>query len=154
MGCASSTDKTRTEMERAVHLQNKQITSLEKANKELKQLLDQIIGDTQRSKKQENTDLQVQERIRELEGKIQLLESQLQQKRKNDLNDTFSRDSEPDILVQSRQPEVTTPPPKAEERPSASILDDPSIKEMYERKRQLFQRKLNPPSATNPNQPS
>ena len=146
MGCASSDDKARTDMERAVHQQTKQITSLEKANKELKQMLDQILGDTHRSKQQENTDSQVRERIRELEGKIQHLETQLQQKRKKELDDTFSRDSEPDILLQSRQPEGVTPTPQPEERPSASILDDPSIKEMYERRRQLFQRKLNPPT--------
>lgn len=105
MGCASSDDKARTDMERAVHQQTKQITSLEKANKELKQMLDQILGDTHRSKQQENTDSQVRERIKELEGKIQHLETQLQQKRKKELDDTFSRDSEPDILLQSRQPE-------------------------------------------------
>lgn len=117
-------------------------------------MLSQILEDTHRSKVQENTDLQVQQKVQELEAKIQRLETQLQQ-RKKDQDDTFSRDSEPEILLDPKKEEgnVQAAPAQPEDRPSASILEDPSIKEMYERRRALFQRKLNPPADTESKQP-
>jgi hypothetical protein len=135
-------------LEKTVQQQNNQISGLEKANKELKQMLDQIQEETQRSRSQGNEELQVREKVRELEAKLGQLETQIQKKQEKGSEDTFSRGSEPDILLSLRQPEkaILPPPAQPEEHPSASILDDPSIKEMYERRRQLFQRKLNPPS--------
>lgn len=155
MGCTSSSDQSRAEMEKAVRQQTRQISTLEKTNKELREKLDQILEATHRSKQQENEELLVHQRMQELEAKIQRLETQLQQQHKKSLDDTFSRDSEPDIILESRKLEeaVFTPPPaQPEERPSASILEDPSIKELYERRRQMFQRKRQQP-ADDPKQP-
>lgn len=153
MGCTNTSEKSRTDMENAVRQQTKQITNLEKTNKELQHMLSQILEETHRSKAQDSADAQVQQKVQELEAKIQRLETQLQ--RKKDPDDTFSRDSEPDILLGQRKEEeaVMTPPGQPEERPSASILEDPSIKEMYERRRALFKQKLNRPPEPEPKQP-
>ena len=155
MGCTNSSEKSRTDMENAVRQQTKQINNLEKTNKELQHMLSQILEETHRSKAQESVDAQVQQKVQELEAKIGRLETQLQ--RKKDPDDTFSRDSEPDILLGQRKEEeaglTPSPPGQPEERPSASILEDPSIKEMYERRRALFKQKLNRPPESEPKQP-
>jgi len=154
MGCTNSAEQSRAEMEKAVRQQTRQITNLEKTNKELQLMLSQILEDTHRSKVQESAEMQVQQRVQDLEAKIQRLETQLQY-RKKDPDDTFSRDSEPEILLEQKKEDavVFSPPAQPEERQSASILEDPSIKEMYERRRALFQRKLNPPADTESKQP-
>lgn len=123
-------------MERELRQQTKKIAELQSANAQLKEVIEGI--QLERQKKGKNQNVEWKEKVKILEEKINQLEEKVKEKEQSP-NDTFSRgsraDSPPDILLDTNRLESA---PHSEARSSHTILDDPLIREMYERKRQMF----------------
>lgn len=136
MGCTNSNEAQQAALEQHLRKQKEQLETLQSANTQLKQVIEGI----QAEKRKESTPLpDLTGRVKELEAKVAELESRVDEK-----DDTVSRgsrvDSPPDILLASDQLESA---PQSEARSSHTIMDDPLIREMYERKRQMFLLKKN-----------
>lgn len=131
MGCVSAKPSQPSLLVR----QTQQIESLQNTNEELRRILEALLDENERLRSNQLAP-SVQQKVASLEEKIQQLESKLQQNSRGP-EDTFSRGTEedpPEILLTSNLYEV----PQSEPRSSHSILEDPVIKELLERKRQHF----------------
>ena len=137
MGCTSSTETQQAAIQQRLNKQKEQLAALQSANTQLKQAIEGVQAE---KRKGETTPLpDLTGKVRELEAKIAALEQKVERK-----EDTMSRgsrvDSPPDILLESNQVESA---PQSEARSFHTIMDDPLIREMYERKRQMFLLKKN-----------
>ena len=134
MGCVSSKAAQRTALEQQLRTQIAKVARLLMENEDLKEVLGRVCEERKDRGKTE----QWKEKVRELEEKIAKLEEMLREQEESE-EDLFSRgsqpDSPPDILLDTAQLESAPP---SEARSSRSILDDPLIRELYERKRQMF----------------
>jgi chromosome segregation ATPase len=136
MGCVSSNQAQLVSLQRQLHHQKEQLAALQAANAHLKGIIEGIQAD--KKKQMETRPPDWSAKVKELEGKVEELEKRVEEKEDSG-EDTFSRgsraDSPPDILLESRALESA---PQSEARSSHTIMDDPMIREMYERKRQMF----------------
>jgi len=135
MGCVSSNQAQLVSLQHQLHRQREQLAALQATNVHLKQVIEGI----QASRNEKATGpTNWADKVKALEGKISALEL-LVQAREDSSGGTFSRgsraDSPPDILLESKGLESV---PQSEARSSHTIMDDPVIREMYERKRQMF----------------
>lgn len=141
MGCTSSNTVQQNELATLVKKQTMQIETLQQTNQELRKVLEGLVEENQKVKPSSASE-SLQQKIAQLEAKIKEFESKLASSPVQS-DDTFKRDSEeeetPAILLESSQLEAS----QSEERVSRSIMDDPFIKERFERKRQLFLLKKN-----------
>ena len=131
MGCVSAKPKQPSLLVRQTH----QIESLQHTNEELRRILEALLDENERLRANQLAPA-VQQRVAHLEEKIKQLESKLLESSRGP-EDTFSRGTEeepPEILLTSNLYEV----PQSEPRSSHSILEDPVIKELLERKRRHF----------------
>lgn len=142
MGCVSSNQAQLVSLEQQLRRQREQLAVLQTTHVHLKQVISGIQAAKQ-EKAAETLSINWAEKVKALEGKIAALELLVQAKEESN-GDTFSRgsrlDSPPDILLESKELESV---PQSEARSSHSIMDDPVIREMYERKRQMFLLKKN-----------
>jgi len=136
MGCTNSNEAQQAALKQHLGRQKDQLAALQSANAQLKQVIEGI----QAEKKKESTrPPDLTGRVKELEAKVSALENKVDEK-----HDTMSRgsrvDSPPDILLESNRLDSA---PQSEARSFHTIMDDPLIREMYERKRQMFLLKKN-----------
>ena len=136
MGCTNSNEAQQAALKQHLGRQKDQLAALQSANAQLKQVIEGI----QAEKKKESTrPPDLTGRVKELEAKVSALENKVDEK-----HDTMSRgsrvDSPPDILLESNRLDSA---PHSEARSFHTIMDDPLIREMYERKRQMFLLKKN-----------
>ena len=139
MGCKSSKSNQSCKLEGQLSRQTAEIESLRQTNAELRHIVEQLISDNKRQRAAVSSAASLQDKIASLELKVEALTVQLDA-RAASVNDTFSRGSAASLHPIVLQDEE-------EERPvfnsisSHSILEDPLIKEILERKRLIFRRK-------------
>ena len=136
MGCVSSNQAKLVSLEDQLRHQREQLAALQATNAQLKQVIEGIHAEKQKHEQTRPPDWTG--KVKELERKVAELERRIEGQESSG-EDTFSRgsraDSPPDILVESKALESA---PQSEVRSSHTILDDPMIREMYERRRQMF----------------
>jgi hypothetical protein len=131
MGCVSTKAKQPSLLVR----QTQQIESLQSTNEELRRIVEALLDENEKLRVNQ-VGPAVQQRVANLEDKIKQLEEKLLENSRGP-EDTFSRGTEedpPEILLTSNLYEI----PQSEPRSSHSILEDPVIKELLDRKRRHF----------------
>ena len=148
MGCVSAKSKQQDFLLR----QTQQIDALQTSNAELQHLVQSLLAENDKLRASQ-IDSSIQSKICDLEGQIQQLEVKLQEKSKRQ-ETSFSRESEeeaPEILVTSSLCEM----PQAEPLSSHSILEDPVVKQLMEKKRLSLFRDMKEGAPASPsNKPS
>lgn len=133
MGCrCSKAAKPRSRLQSLLQRQSTHIEGLNQTNAELRRIVETLIAENQKQRTVATTAVLLQQKITELEQKIDALEIRLPQ---SDSENTFSRDSD------HAPAEVPEARPVYTSKSSHAIMEDPLIKEIYERKKLIFRRK-------------
>lgn len=133
MGCTNSTEAQESALQQRLNKQKAQLAALQTSNSRLKQAINGLQAEKRHLDSTPKPDLP--SKVQELEAKLAALEEKVVGKREDTMSRGSRVDSPMEILLDSKQGESA---PMSEARSSHTIMDDPLIREMYERKRQMF----------------